>query len=224
VKNQDKFRHARGSTTTAIAVLGLIAICSATPRAEGQEPNGWNSVQAPPPDSNDRYRFDGSGQAGPALNGSQGLTSLGTYNFQNETLVAPWRPPQNQDLAAPAQAPEPPPADTSAPVTSEGAPTFNAFSGIGPTIQPPLPSATSPSKIISSDGSIISVPAGTWPASNPLPSGTGSPAAPAAKGWLYYVCQGATNAKDGAAVAASLKGLGVENEALDTLAEALSSH
>jgi hypothetical protein len=64
----------------------------------------------------------------------------------------------------------------------------------------------------------------TFPASNPIAGDSGSSLVPTSKGWRSYLWQSGKTAKDGAAVAATLKGLGVENEALDSLTEAMSSH
>jgi hypothetical protein len=265
MKSRNNCRIAHGIGTTATFLLGLIGVCSFTPAALGQSASEWNRLEPPPSAPNGTYHFDDSGQTGPAVNQAQGWTSLGSYNSQNQTLVAPpgapsWRPPENDDLAAPSNSPVP---NTSPPDVSQGSAIFSppsakpwlppepsltgsnpADAGQGSPIFNPvdhsaaetgsgsgLPSTTTPqpsgiglSKIILPNGSLISVPAETFPASNPIAGDAGSSFVPTAKGWRSYVCRGERNAKDGAAVAATLKGLGVENEALNTLTEAMSSH
>jgi hypothetical protein len=264
MKSQNNCRIAHGIGTTATFLLGLIGVCSFTPAALGQSANGWSQLEPTPSAPNGPYHFHDLGQTGPAVNQAQGWTSLGSYNSQNQTLVAPpgtplWRSLENHDLAAPSNSPVP---NTSPPDVSQGAAVlgppiskpwlppaqsltgsnpaeagqgsgiFNPFdhaaaetgSGSGPPAMTPQPSGIGLSKIILPNGSLISVPAGTFPASNPIAGDSGSSFVPTAKGWRSYLCQGERNAKDGAAVAATLKGLGVENEALDSLTEAMSSH
>jgi hypothetical protein len=263
MKSQKNCRIAHAIGTTATFLLGLIGISSFTPAALGQSASVWSQLQPTPSASNGPYHFHDFGQTGPAVN--QGWTNLGSYNSQNQTLIAPsgapsWRPPENDDLAAPSNSPVPntsppdvsqgsvllgpliskpwlPPAPSltgsNPPQAGQGSGIFNPFdhtspetgsgSGLPPTTTP-QPSAIGLSKIILPNGSLISVPAGTFPASNPIAGGAGSSLAPTAKGWRSYLCQSERTAKDGAAVAATLKGLGVENEALDSLTEAMSSH
>ena len=68
------------------------------------------------------------------------------------------------------------------------------------------------------------MPTGTWLTPNQPAVDANSPPAQSSKGWLSYICVGERGAGDTAKVAATLKGLGVESEALDTLTEAVSSH
>ena len=226
MKNYSKFKQPHDVATIIIVTLWLLATCRA-PRAAAQDSNGWNLGQAPTAAGSDLYRFDGSSQTGPSVSASQafntlhGFTSLGTYNRQNQTLTMPWRPPANPDTAA--LSPEPLSANTSRAIPPEGSATVNALGNIGAAV----PATSRPSdlpKVILPNGSVISVPAEMWPGVKQLTGDAGSPTASSATGWRSYVCRGASKAGGGVGVAAALKGLGVENEALETLTDALSSH
>jgi hypothetical protein len=209
-----------------VSLLWLLTVCSISPPAAGQDPNGLNSTQSAPSIDNDLRRFSPSPvQLGPAAGPS--WTSLGSYNFQNQTLSPDWRPPANNDLA-PTQAPAATDQNTS--LAPQESPIFNADQNIvgsggsgSPTANPQQPAGEGISKIILANGLVISVPPGTLTSNQPAVDGTSLPAHPS-KGWLSYICVGERGAGDTAKVAATLKGLGVESEALDTLTEAVSSH
>ena len=75
-----------------ISLLCLVTACSIALTAGRQDSNGFNSPQPPPSIDNDLRRLSaGPVQLGPAAGSN--WTSLGSYNFQTQTLSPDWRPP-----------------------------------------------------------------------------------------------------------------------------------
>ena len=235
MKSQENFRSAQRLAMVVGFLAGLVAMCSITRPVEGQTPNEWSSLQLSPSRTGSAYPFSGSSQTDPGTNKAEGLTSLGRYNVQNQSLVAPWRADQ-------------PPLTVTSPLDQAQGPIFqppneDMGTGSGNRIWLP-PSSAQPngggfSAIISPNGSVIPLMphpiCGSLPCSGQMPKGIfltpnaatgdpGSSAGLAGKGWRSYVCQGEKGAADSAAITTTLKGIGVESGALDALTDAAKAH
>ncbi len=212
-----------------------------------QNTDGPGLVQPPPSNSGsiDLYRFSGSQQAPEAStkqNNVRDLASLGMYNFRTKTLV-----PLSSATEPPLTVVSPRRLSLGSLVFKVGNTPLVPQSATGAVAQPlgHLPSVNGFSGIISPDGSVTrlsqqilcgSHPCGEFDSAALPKALVLTPKLPATvvdapqtvpntkHSWRSIVCGGEKGAADTAALVGSLKGIGVENEALETLTATVKSN
>ena len=224
-------RSVRVAASVSMSLLSMIAASLITPPVQGQTSDWSSNPLAVPNQSVKYYQVFGSKLADVPTSGDAGLTSLGSYNSQSQSLSAPQPPLTVTGPPQPSQGP------LVFHLSSPGATETGSAIGSYPRIEPPKPNGGAFSGIIAPNGSVIPLapPAqcnggscneliakGTWP--TPASGDVSPPPSSSSSGWRSYVCQGEKDVRDGAEVAETLKGIGVQSEALETLTEAVKAH